>query len=301
MLAVQFFCGRDGTVSEDYRGRGHTRRRFLAAAAGVAGALLTRPGQVAAGMFTGKIRKAVKYGMIGEGATPLEKLRLIRELGFDGVEPGVNDPVDPVELKAAAEETGVAIHGVVLGSVEDLSGAVDRAVLYGAESVLITAGRVDGTTPYAVNYDRTQETIRLALPYAAERRVTLLLENVWNNFLLSPLEMRRYVDELDSEWLGVYFDVGNVVRFGWPEHWIAVLGKRIKKLDIKEYSREKQNNEGLWKGFNVKIGAGSIDWVAVRNELVGIGYEGWATAEVSGGGRERLADIGRRMDKVLDL
>jgi len=219
----------------------------------------------------------------------------------DGVEPGVNDPVDPVELKAAAEETGVAIHGVVLGSVEDLSGAVDRAVLYGAESVLITAGRVDGTTPYAVNYDRTQETIRLALPYAAERRVTLLLENVWNNFLLSPLEMRRYVDELDSEWLGVYFDVGNVVRFGWPEHWIAVLGKRIKKLDIKEYSREKQNNEGLWKGFNVKIGAGSIDWVAVRNELVGIGYEGWATAEVSGGGRERLADIGRRMDKVLDL
>ncbi len=129
----------------------------------------------------------------------------------------------------------------------------------------------------------------------------LLLENVWNNFLLSPMEMARYVDELDSEWLGVYFDVGNVVRIGWPEQWIRVLGSRIKKLDIKEYSRDKQNNEGLWKGFNVKIGEGSVDWAAVRRELAAIDYAGWATAEVSGGDRDRLADVSTRMDRVLAL
>ena len=129
----------------------------------------------------------------------------------------------------------------------------------------------------------------------------LLVENVWNNFLLSPLEMARYIDELESDTLGVYFDIGNVVRFGWPEHWIRTLGTRIKKLDIKEYSREKQNDEGLWKGFDVKIGEGSVDWAAVRTELKALNYKGWGTAEVSGGEEDRLADISARMDRVLDL
>ena len=91
------------------------------------------------------------------------------------------------------------------------------------------------------------------------------------------------------------------MRFAWPEHWIPVLGKRIVKLDVKEYSRKKQNNEGLWKGFQVKIGEGSIDWAAVRRELKKLNFEGWATAEVGGGDRARLADIAKRMDKVLDL
>ena len=99
----------------------------------------------------------------------------------------------------------------------------------------------------------------------------------------------------------VYFDVGNVVRFAYPEHWIPVLGHRIHKLDIKEYSRQKQNDEGLWKGFNVAIGEGSIDWGRIRAELKKINYTGWATAEVGGGGREHLQVVAAQMDKVLDL
>ena len=90
-----------------------------------------------------------------------------------------------------------------------------------------------------------------------QMRETLdLFENVWNNFLLSPLEFARYIDEFESPWVGAYFDVGNIVNYGWPEHWIRTLGKRIGKLDIKEFSRKRRNDEGLWKGFGVKIGDG---------------------------------------------
>jgi hexulose-6-phosphate isomerase len=115
------------------------------------------------------------------------------------------------------------------------------------------------------------------------------------------MEMARYIDEIDSPWFGAYFDVGNCVRVGWSEHWIRILGDRIKKLDIKEYSRQKQNDEGLWQGFQVNIGEGSIDWEAVRAALKDINYSGWATAEVSGGDRTELAAIADRMDKVLSL
>ena len=279
------------------------RRTFLKTTAAAAGAAVIA-GQMpraAAGEFTGKIKKAVKYGMIKEGRTPLEKLQLLKEIGFDGVEPNFGEKVDPAELKAASDETGIPIHGVVLGSVNGINNAVDRAVLYGSSSVLLVAGRVDEKMPYARNWDETHATIAAAIPYAEEKGILLLVENVWNNFLLSPLEMRDYVDSFESEQVGVYLDLGNMVRFGWPEHWIPVLGKRFKKLDIKEYSREKQLNEGLWKGFNVPIGEGSIDWAACRRELATVGYEGWATAEVSGGRREELEDVARRMDEVLSL
>src|SRR5690606_23282712 len=90
-----------------------------------------------------------------------------------------------------------------------------------------------------------------------------------------------------------YFDVGNVVNFGWPEQWVRILGRRIVKLDVKEFSRSKRDAEGLWKGFDVEIGEGDCDWPAVMAALDEVGFAGWATAEVAGGGRERLAGIGR--------
>ena len=254
-----------------------------------------------AGAFTGKIKKAVKYGMIGGSMPVADKMRLLKSLGYDGVEPSVGDKVDPAELKEGAAAAGIEIHGVVNGSVEDIPRAIDRAVFYGSSSVLLVAGRVNESMSYEKNYRVTQETIREAIPYAKEQGIDLLVENVWNNFLLSPLEMARYIDELESDVVGVYFDIGNVVRFAWPEHWIPVLGHRIKKLDVKEYSRDKQRNEGLWKGFEVRIGEGSVDWAAVRTELSAIRYEGWGTAEVSGGGADRLKDIAARMDRALDL
>ncbi len=280
-----------------------SRRSFVQiAGAAVAGAALIQVApEAAAGEFTGKIKKAVKYGMISGEAPPAEKLAMLKEIGYDGVEIGVRDKVDRDAVKAASESTGLPIHGVVNGSVDDIPGAIDLAKFYGATSVLLVAGRVNEEMPYAKNYEETQATIRDAIPYAEEQGILLLVENVWNNFLLSPLEMARYIDELESNWVKVYFDVGNVARFGWPEHWVPVLGDRIHKLDIKEYSRTKQMDEGPWKGFDVEIGDGEIDWAGVRRELLAINYNGWATAEVGGGDRARLADIAARMDRVLDI
>lgn len=280
------------------------RRDFIkTVGVAAAGAMAIGAAQPAkAGEFTGKIKKAVKYGMIAGKGSPLEKLQLLKDLGYDGVEPSYGE-VDIAELGKASEATGIEVHGIVRGwSFDGIDDCIDQAKQVGASSVLIVAGKVDENMPYAKNYAETQEQLKRAGEHAAQQEILLLVENVWNNFLLSPIEMARYIDEIDNPAVGVYFDVGNVVRYGWPEHWIPVLGHRIGgKLDIKEFSIPKMNDEGLWKGFNVEIGDGSIDWAAVRRELTAINFTGWATAEVGGGGRDRLADIAARMDRVLDL
>jgi L-ribulose-5-phosphate 3-epimerase len=280
-----------------------SRRSFVkaAGAAAVGAAALGYGERAMAGEFTGKIKKAVKFSMIGGDAPVAEKFAMLKEIGYDGVEMQMGNEVDPDEVAEASASTGLPIHGLVLGSSVGIGDAVDRAKQYGATSVLLVAGRVNEDMPYAQNYETTQAQIREAIPYAKEQDIMLLVENVWNNFLLSPVEMKRYIDEFESDQVGVYFDVGNVVRFGWPSHWIPVLGNRIHKLDIKAYSRTKQMNEGPWEGFKVEIGDDEVEWEQVRAELKKINYEGWATAEVGGGDRARLADIAARMNRVLDI
>lgn len=254
-----------------------------------------------AGSNTGRITKAIKFQNIAEDLSIVDKFKLLKDLGFDGVEVRTRDKLEPKALIDARDKTGLPIHGVIHSDAPDLEGAIDLAKLLGGDSVLVVAGRVNEKNRYDQVYREQQARIRPALPHAEKQGVRLLVENVWNNFLLSPLEMARFLDEFESPWIGAYFDIGNVVRFGWPEQWIRILGKRIHKLDIKEYSRKIQLNEGLRKGFNVEIGDGDVDWAEVRKALAEIGYSGWATAEVGNGDRKRLADIGRRMDKVLDL
>ena len=111
--------------------------------------------------------------------------------------------------------------------------------------------------------------------------------------------MARYIDELDSPFVKAYFDVGNVMRWGWPQHWIEVLGKRIGKIHIKEYNLKVAMKTGMIKGFDFPLGKGDIDWKRVCEQLKSIDYRGWATAEVRGGDRQRLADISSQMDGVL--
>jgi len=262
------------------------------------------------------IRKAVKFEMIAGEMTTLQKFQLIQSVGFDGVEMPSPSDLDVDEVREAAGETRITVHGVVdsehwANPLSDPSPEVrrrGRAALvkalydcqrYGGDTVLLVPAVVTKRVSYAEAWTRSQAQIRAVLPLAAQLQVRIALENVWNNFLLSPLEAARYVDELDSPWVGWYFDVGNVVRYGWPEHWIRTLGPRLLKLDVKEYSRTKRDQEGLWKGFDVEIGDGDCDWPAVMSALAAIGYEGWATAEVAGGDAGRLREIADRMDRVL--
>ena len=267
--------------------------------------------------YPGSIKKAVKFHMIDEPLSIVEKFKLLQLLGFDGVELNSPSDLDEKEVVEAQKETGLPIHGLVDSvhwkqtlsdpdsAVRDqgragLEHALKQAKVFGASTVLLVPAVVNKNVSYAAAYTRSQAEIKKVLPLAKELGVRIALENVWNQFLLSPLEFARYIDEFESAWIGAYFDVGNIVNYGWPEHWIQTLGSRILKLDIKEFSRTKRNDEGLWEGFKVKLGEGDCDWPAVNKALANIGYAGWATAEIPGGNTERLREIAMRMDRILD-
>jgi L-ribulose-5-phosphate 3-epimerase len=295
-----------------------SRRSFLKAAACAAGSPIALPSALGspASFSERPCKKAVKLGMVRGGGTLLEKFTLLKKLGFDGVELDSPNGLDRAEVLDARDASGLVIHGVVdsvhwskplsdpdeavrRAGIDALVTALRDAKAYGASSALLVPAVVNKGVSYRDAYERSVACIREVLPLAAELEIHIALENVWNNFLLSPLELCRYIDEFESPWIGSYFDVGNVVRFAWPEHWIEALGPRILKVDVKEYSRKKQNDEGLWKGFAVELHEGDCDWPTVMKAFDAIGYSGWFTAEIPGGGEERLRDIAARMDRIF--
>lgn len=254
-----------------------------------------------AGEFTGIIKKAIKFRDVKEPDLSIEdRFKLVKDLGFDGTELRTDDKENGKEFIKASEKSGLPVHGIVNSSNPDLTGAVEFAASVGGSSVLYVA-RYDRKRPLMESWNETQDIIRKGLPAAEKHEVKILVENVWAGFLISALDAVRYVDEIDNPWFGCYFDVGNNVRWGVPQHWIEVLGDRIGRLDIKEWDERLHRSEGLTRGFGSPIGDGTIEWDQVRAALKKIGYQGWATAEVGGGDRERLADIAARMDKVLGL
>lgn len=262
-------------------------------------------------------KKAVKFGMVQGNMSVLDKFKLLKELGFDGVEPNrPDDKVSRDEMLQAQETTGVKIHGVVDAAhwndplsdpnpevrrrgIEALKAALHDAKFFGASTVLLVPAVVNKEVSYDQAYDRSQAGIREVLPLASELGIRIALENVWNQFLLSPLETAQYIDSFQSPSIGAYFDVGNIVNYGWPEHWIRILGKRILKLDIKEYSRKLRDEQGPRQGFRAELLEGDCDWPTVMQAVREIGYTGWGTAEIPGGDRTRLADIAARMDRIF--
>ncbi|GAB5518653.1 MAG: sugar phosphate isomerase/epimerase [Rhodothermales bacterium] len=299
------------------------RRAFLQTTAGLAGTAAlgcTATAQpIASHRPSVTIRKALKYSMIdADGMSMLDKFRMVKAIGYDGIEMDSPNDFSTDEVLAARDAAELPIHGVVdsvhwqqtLGDanpavrqagVDGLKTALRDAKAYGASTVLLVPAVVGKAVSYQDAWDRSQAEIRKALPLAEELGVQIALENVWNHFLLSPMEAARYVDAFESPWIGWYFDIGNIVNYGWPEQWIRTLGPRILKLDVKEFSRGKRNDLGLWKGFDVQIGdeAGDCDWPAVNEALADISYSGWATAEVRGGDRARLAQILANINRVF--
>jgi hexulose-6-phosphate isomerase len=225
-------------------------------------------------------------------------MKAIKEAGFEGVE--MMSHMDQAEVLKARDEVGLVIPSVCgqhhwskplsdpnpkvrEEGLEALKQTLRDAKRYGATSVLLVPAVVNKDISYDEAYTRSQAEIRKAVPLAEELGVKIAIENVWNQFLLSPLEAARYVDEFNSPAVGWHFDVGNVITYGWPEQWIRILGKRIQKLHIKEFSRKKRDNEGLWKGFHVDFLEGDNNWPAVMKALDDIGYNGWGITEQSGG------------------
>jgi L-ribulose-5-phosphate 3-epimerase len=282
------------------------RRTFLhsTAAAAVAAATLDLSAAAPKGRFAGKIRKSLKWNMVqqAKGIPVAEAFKKLRECGYEGVEPNITPELERSvdEWIAASKTSGLIIDGTVSPKTEDLEVNIDFTKKIGAESMLVVA-RYDQKEPIVAQWNRCRDQLKAAAPHAAKQRIKVLVENVWATFLISPFDMARFIDEVGSPWVQVHFDIGNMMRWGVAEHWAQVLGKRSQKLDVKEYDLKKAMNEGMSKGFDVPMGEGSINWAAVRDELAKINFQGWAAAEVRGGNWERLTEVSRQMDRVLDL
>jgi hexulose-6-phosphate isomerase len=267
-------------------------------------------GRKAAGRNAGRIHKACKWGMIEGAASALERFQWCQKLGYDGMEPVSPLDADLAKVREAAHETGMPVHGMVnqrvnrqlrLASQDEAIRAQGRQLLKqslrechacGGDSVLFIPGRVGADGTHDDVWKRSIPEVRRILPLASKLGVRLLVENIWNGFCQKPELMRDYIDEIDSPWFGSYFDIGNARKFAPSEDWIHTLGRRIGKLDVKDWSK----SAGL-----CKIGDGDVNWPAVCDALAENDFSGWATAEVKGGGRKELADIARRMDRVLQI
>ncbi len=252
-------------------------------------------------------RKAFMLGSVGSGPV-LKHFELLKEAGFEGVELLSPNDFDRDEVLKARDATGLAIHGVSGSKHWDnpLSSpdpaVVDRGLAairksiadckaYGGTTVLLVPAVVNAQVSHREAYARSQANIREILPEAEGAGIKIAIEEVWNKFLLSAPEMARFIDEFGTPTVGAYFDVGNVVEYGYPQEWIRELGKRILKVHIKEYAKAKR--------FAYPLGEGEIRWPAVRSALINVGYEGWITAEVGLGDLAAMKEVVRRMDKIL--
>jgi L-ribulose-5-phosphate 3-epimerase len=292
------------------------RRTFLQAGAA---ALLAAPA-LAAEVKKPKLRKAVKFGMIGIKGSIKDKFELIKKLGFQGVEIDSPSNLDLDEANKAQAETGIKIHGVIdsvhwnkpLSSPDEkvraeglraLETALNDAKKVGADTCLLVPGVVKDGVTYEQCWERSHKEIEKAIPLAAKVGVKICIEVVWNNFITKPEQFVEYIDSFKNPIVAGYFDCSNMVKYGVPpSEWVRKLGKRLAKFDFKGYSKAKAKeagNEGA--GFRVKIGDGDEDWPEIVKALGEIGYDGWATAEVGSGGEEWLKDVAERMNKVLQL
>lgn len=260
------------------------------------------------------IKKAVLISMLPKDRPYAERFTMAREAGFEAIEmQTISKQDEAAEIREAAQKTGLRIHSVmnmdhwrlplssadrdvVARSVQGMEISLRNAALWGADTVLLVPAVVDAHTSYQDAYTRSQRVIRERLiPIAHDVKVVIAVEEVWNKFLLSPLEFAKYVDEFESPLIRAYFDVGNVVLFAFPQDWIRTLGSRIAKLHLKDFNFDRANGRFSWKA----IGEGDIDWPEVRKALTEIGYKGYATTEVNGGDAAYLKDVAGRVDRFI--
>ena len=295
-----------------------SRRHFLQ---GTAAALATIPllshaADNSDGYLKGRLYKTLKIGMVGVKGSLTDKFKVVKEAGFQGIEmnaPGMNVE----ETKKAIAESGLPVDGTVCSShwnirhtspdakmrataLEHLKQAMIDTNAVGGNTVLLVVGRgSDGSEDEC--WERSIENISKALPLASELGMYIAVENVWNQFLYdhegdsnqTADKFVKYIDDFNSPWVGLQFDIGNHWKYGSMGGWIRQLGKRIVKLDLKGFSRKESKF--------TKIGEGDLDWADVRKALAEINYTGWAAAEVGGGDQDRLVEVSKNMDKVFGL
>lgn len=283
-----------------------TRREFLKtslAVAGVAG--LVGPRSPAT------IKKGLVFDMVSDKLSYADRFKLVRDSSFEVVQ-ALTEPDErkAEEMKQAADAANIRIDSVmnvdhwqyplsssdpavVEKSLNGMRTSLRNARLWGSDVVLLVPAVVNAQTSYRDAWTRSQTQIKKLIPLAEQLKVVIAIEEVWNKFLLSPLEMVQYISEFRSPWVQAWFDVGNVVLYGYPQDWIHTLGKRIVKVHLKDFKRK----EGGYAWVN--LGDGDVDWAAVRQAFADIGYAGSVIAELEGGDGAYLRDVSARIDRLL--
>jgi L-ribulose-5-phosphate 3-epimerase len=288
-----------------------SRRHFAATLAAAAPALSQPASRL-------PIKKAILLGMLPKTLSLEERCKLAKEVGFEEMEcPQTNDPRDAEAIKKAAEAAKLRIHSVMNGdhwqyplssgdpevvkrSMTAMRTSLQNAALWGAETVLLVPAVVNPQTTYKQAWERSQQRIRELIPLAEKLKVIIAVEEVWNKFLVSPLEFAHYVDEFKSPWVKAYFDVGNILIWSYPQDWIRTLGSRIVKLHFKDFKFQQNPQTRKREADFVALREGDIDWKEVHSALRDIKYRGTATVELAGGDRTYLAEVSRRFDMILD-
>lgn len=290
--------------------RAVSRRSFLSSAAMTAAGLtiITMPSRSASAQAKSAFPKAVIWGMLPKELSDEEKIKLAKSCGFDGIEmPPLPADDHAKELGGLAKKHGVRMHSVIYGGWQapmshpdpakidqgkaEIENALRLAKIIGADNILLVPAVVNEEVRYVDAYERSQKNIKTLLPLAKELNVTIAIEEVWNEFLLSPIEFAKYVDEFDDLIVRAYFDVGNVVAFGYPQDWIRTLGKRIVKVHLKDFKKKERE----W----VNLGDGSVNWPEVRKALGEVGFQGFCTAELGDGDEAYHRDLAGRIDRLL--
>ena len=257
-----------------------------------------------------------------------EQMAMAKANGYDGYEPALSEEgelslqssdSEVREIAEQAKEIGIALVSLASGLTwgcsptancaetrakarSQLRRQLECASLLGVDGILHVPGTVgygfwDGEpVEYDACWERALENLSAVKGYAAELGVKIGIENVWNNFLMSPIEMRTFIDAVDSPFVGAYLDVGNVIRYGMPETWVRLLGKRIVKVHVKDYRR----SVGTLDGF-VDLLSGDVNYPAVMRELEKAGFDGYLTAEMNmGGGDAYPGDVVYRTARALE-
>src|SRR5881398_2512881 len=300
-----------------------SRREFLkssataACAAGLGGGALanslTADSSSAAPLFppTLSIKKGVWFEMLPAKLGTADRFKLARDVGFEVAQvPTEPDEHEAEEIKKAADGASLRIDSVmnmdhwkyplsssdpavVEKSLAGMRTSLDNAKLWGSDAVLLVPAVVNPQTSYREAWTRSQKEIRKLLPLAEELKIVIAIEEVWNKFLLSPLEMAAYIKEFQSPWIQAWFDVGNVLLYGYPQDWIRTLGKSIVKVHLKDFKRKPDGY--AW----VNLGDGDVDWAAVRQAFADTGYSGSAITELEGGDEAYLRDVSHRVDRLV--
>jgi len=267
--------------------------------------------------ITAGFKKSIMWGTVGLKGSVLEICKEIKKAGFQGIEP--NSHMDRKEVIDAVKSTGLGISDVCCSThwnkplshpdtavrQEGIEGAIvalEDAHAYGSDAILLVPGVVNNLIAYDDCWNRSIESINKLIPIAEKLKVQICVENVWNNFLLSPVEANHYVDQFNSPFVKFYLDCGNLLVYGWPEQWIKILNQRIGRIHIKEFSRKIAEQKGKGAGFDVLLTEGDVDWVKVM-EAIRIHYKNvWLTTEQGSNKTfEEIKDLSTRFDKALSM